>query len=83
MIFCDRRRFLVSRNTVTVFNPYPFEIGQKIYIAGGPRKGDWEVIAVSDHKVKLRCPISTREFEWNRFCYFVEMREDEPWPHED
>jgi hypothetical protein len=83
MKLSDRRRFVVDQDKVIIFNPYPFEVGQKIYIDGGPRKGDWEVVGISDRKVKLRCPISAREFEWNRFCYFAEMREDEPWPHKD
>lgn len=73
----------MDHNKVIIFNPYPFEVGQKIYIDGGPRKGDWEVIGISDRKVKLRCPISAKEFEWDRFCYFAEMRKGEPWPHED
>ncbi len=59
---------------VTVFKPYPFTIGQKIYIDGGRRNGDWEVIGISDNKVRLRCPVSGREFKWNRFCYFVEEK---------
>ena len=59
---------------VAMFRPYPFQAGQKIHIETGPRKGDWEVIGVSDRKVKLRCPVSLREFEWNRFCYFMEDR---------
>lgn len=67
--------------TVVFFRPYPFDIGQKIFIESGPRKGDWEVIGVSDRTVKLRCPLSKREFEWRRFCYVTETREDEPWPH--
>lgn len=65
---------------VTLFEPYPFKVGQKIRIEGGKRKGDWEVVAVNDAKVKLRCPISKREFEWARFCYYIQEREDEPWP---
>jgi hypothetical protein len=68
---------------VVVFRPYPFQIGQKIHIETGPRKGDWEVIAVSDRTVKLRCPVSLKEFEWNRFCYFMEDREIDRWPQED
>ena len=68
---------------VTIFRPYPFEVGQKIYIEEGPRRGDWEVTGVSDRKLKLRCPISKREFEWNRFCYFIEQTDDGPWPHHD
>ncbi len=71
----------VGKDTVLIFRPYPFEVGQRIYIEEGARRGDWEVIGVSDRKVKLRCPISKREFEWTRFCYFVEASEDSPSPH--
>ena len=73
---------MTSRN-VAIFCPYPFETGQKIYIEAGPRKGDWEVIGVTERKVKLRCPVSHREVEWDRFCYFAEEREEEAWPHEN
>ena len=73
----------MDRHKVTIFKPYPFEVGQKIYIDGGPRRGDWEVVGISDRKIKLRCPISTKEFEWNRFCYLAKMCENEPWPHEN
>ncbi|MCB2169901.1 MAG: hypothetical protein KQI78_19745 [Deltaproteobacteria bacterium] len=71
----------MGTSAVVIFRPYPFEVGQKIYIEDGPRHGDWEVIAVSDRKVTLRCPFSKREFAWNRFCYVAETREDIPWPH--
>jgi hypothetical protein len=67
---------------VTLFEPFPFKIGQKIRITSGKRYGDWEVIGVSEAKVKLRCPISHREFEWDRFCYQVEERREEIWPLE-
>ena len=73
----------MSNDTVLVFKPYPFVVGQKIYIDGGPRKGDWEVLDVSDRTVQLRCPISGKKLEWNRFCYFTEERRGEPWPHKD
>lgn len=68
---------------VTIFKPYPFSVGQKIRIEGGPRGGDWEVIGVSDRKLKLRCPVSLREFEWNRFCYLSDECNGIPWPKED
>ena len=73
----------MSTDRVLVFRPYPLQVGQKIYIDGGPRKGDWEVVGVDDRKVRLRCPISQREFEWNRFCYFVEEQKGTAWPHRD
>jgi len=65
---------------VTVFEPFPFTVGQKIRIQGGKRHGDWEVVGVSDAKVRLRCPISAREFEWARFCYRVQERKNAVWP---
>jgi hypothetical protein len=68
---------------VTFFRPYPFIVGQKITIEGGPRRGDWEVIGVTDKKVKFRCPVSFREFDWDRFCYFAEDKEIFEWPHKD
>jgi len=71
------------KENVIVFQPYPFRTGQKIHIEGGPRGGDWEVIGLSERKVKLRCPISGREVEWDRFCYFVEEGDSLEWPHHD
>jgi len=41
------------------------------------------VTGVSERKVKLRCPISFREFEWNRFCYFVQEEQEREWPQQD
>ena len=66
-----------------MFRPYPFHVGQKIHIEGGPRKGDWEVIGLTERKVKLRCPVSLRELEWDRFCYFVDEIEGVQWPQKD
>ena len=70
----------MEEDNVIFFEPYPFSVGQKINIKEGPRRGDWEVIGVSDKKVKLRCPVSFREFEWNRFCYFSEEKSGVEWP---
>ncbi len=71
-----------SMSTFLVFQPYPLQIGQKVYIEGGPRRGDWQVVGLSDRKVHLRCPFSGREVEWDRFCYLVEERRG-IWPHPD
>jgi hypothetical protein len=70
----------MGKHNVVVFRPYPFEKGQKLHIEFGPRSGDWEVVDVDERKVKLRCPVSFREFEWDRFCYFVELRKGITWP---
>ena len=72
-----------SRHEVTVFTPYEFRAGQKIHIDGGPRKGDWEVVAVNENKVRLKCPVSLREFEWDRFCYHAGARFFDTWPSKD
>ena len=73
----------MEKHQVAMFRRYPFRVGQKIRIEEGPRKGDWEVTGVSEHKVKLRCPISLREFDWARFCYFVDEQQGVQWPQED
>jgi len=68
---------------VAVFEPYPFRVGQKIRIENSRRAGDWEIAAVGEHTVTLRCPISKREFEWNKFCYLVRDEQNAPWPRPD
>ena len=73
----------MKKEKIAFFRSYPFEVGQKINIEDGPRKGDWEVADVKKRKVKLRCPVSHREFEWDRFCYFSEERLVEKWPMDD
>ncbi len=72
----------MSKQNVTIFEPYPFVVGQKIRIEGSRRKGDWEVIDISEQKVTLRCPVSHKEFSWDRFCYVVEEKDNEQWPAE-
>lgn len=70
----------MGNGNVFFFDPFPFRMGQKIHINSGPRKGDWEVIGVDERKVKLRCPVSFREFEWDRFCYFADEKNGVEWP---
>ena len=70
----------MSSYEVTFFTPYPFAVGQKIRITAGKRAGDWEVVAVGERKITLRCPVSGREFEWDRFCYLMEEKKDVIWP---
>jgi hypothetical protein len=65
---------------VAVFRPYSFQVGQKIRIEGSRRKGDWEIAAIGEHKITLRCPISKKEFEWTKFCYLVDEEKGVEWP---
>lgn len=71
------------KHDVAVFTPYPFKVGQKIRIENSRRAGDWEIAAIGEHKITLRCPISKREFEWNKFCYLVEEEKNSVWPKPD
>ena len=73
----------MEKHDVTVFSPYPFKVGQKIYIDEGRRKGDWEVVGMDDNKIRLKCPVSLREFEFNRFCCFVRDEKGVEWPRRD
>ncbi|MBC8207721.1 MAG: hypothetical protein H8E79_00940 [Desulfobulbaceae bacterium] len=65
---------------LTLFKPYPFKEGEKIRISEGPRAGDWEVVKLSPHKITLQCPVSKREFSWDRFCYITEILKETEWP---
>jgi hypothetical protein len=73
----------MASEKVLIFRPYPFEVGQKIHIADGVRRGDWEVLGLTERMVRLRCPLTNREYEWDRFCYVVEERADVEWPQRD
>jgi len=64
---------------VAVFTPYPFAIGEKINISQGHRQGDWVVVGIDDRKVTLRCPVSGKEYSWDKFCYLVATQE-RVWP---
>ena len=67
---------------VTLFKAYPFKVGQKIRIEDSGRSGDWEVVAITENKVTLRCPISKKEFSWAKFCYHAADKTME-WPQKD
>jgi len=68
-------------DTVLILRPYPVRVGQKVFIDGGPRRGDWEIIEVGDRKMRLRCPVSHKEIDCDRFCYVVTEAAGIPWPH--
>lgn len=68
------------KHDVSVFRPFPFAVGQKIRIEDSRRRGDWEIVAIGEHKLTLKCPISKKEFEWTKFCYLVEEEKGVDWP---
>lgn len=72
----------MAAHRVVVFNLFPLEVGQKIRIEGGPRGGDWEVIGVTDRKMRLRCPVTFKEVEWDRFCCLARELENDEWPRQ-
>ncbi len=72
----------MTKQKVTIFKPYPFEVGQKIRIEGSSRNGDWEVTDMTESKVTLRCPLSNKEYTWDLFCYVTEEKDDASWPVE-
>ena len=72
----------MTKYKVTIFKPYPFEVGQKIRIEGSRREGDWEVTDITERKVTLRCPLSNKEYTWDLFCYLAEEKDDAPWSME-
>jgi hypothetical protein len=73
----------MSRHDVYLFRPFELEAGHKIHIEGGVFRGDWEVVAVGERKVRLRCPVSGREVERDHFLVFVTHQRGEEWPKHD
>lgn len=71
------------KHEITIFKTYPLKRGQKIRIEDHRRAGDWEVASVSEHTVSLKCPISGKVFEWNKFCYHVAEQQCDRWPSKD
>lgn len=69
-----------KNHDVAVFEPYNFKKGQKIRIQGSKRRGDWEVIHLEENRMTLKCPISGKELTCDRFCFFLEEKQNEPWP---
>ncbi len=72
----------MEKQTVVFFKPYPLRRGQKIHIQEGPRRGDWEIEAVTERKVTLRCPVTGKLLESDHFCYFVKENQVDRWPGE-
>ena len=72
----------MTEQKVTLFRPYPMKVGQKLLVDGGPRGGEWEVIGVSERKIRLRCPVSNRGVEWDRFCHCAEAIVGREWPRQ-
>lgn len=70
----------MSGSRVTTFRLAPLEAGQKIRILEGPRRGDWLVLDVDGKKMRLKCPVSGREVEWDRFASFAATLENAEWP---
>ena len=70
----------MAKARVTTFRRVPLEAGQKIRILDGPRGGDWLVLGIDERKMRLRCPVSGKEVEWDRFCTQEAVLEAEEWP---
>ena len=70
----------MAKAQVTTFRRYPLEVGQKIRLLDGPRGGDWLVLAVGERTMRLRCPVSGREVEWDRPYTLAAVLESEEWP---
>ena len=69
----------MKKEQIAFFRSYPFEVGQKINIEDGPRKGDWEILDYDGNKLTLRCPVSNIKISCTQFCYFVDEAVQE-WP---
>ncbi|KIX15530.1 hypothetical protein [Dethiosulfatarculus sandiegensis] len=72
----------MDKQWVFYFEPFELKAGQKINLTRGPRRGDWLVKEVTEHKVTLKCPVTGKEIKTDRFCFLLEERLVEKWPEE-
>lgn len=70
----------MAENEVIIFREYSLEVGQKIHIGDGSRRGDWLVTGFSERKIQLRCPVSGVEIACDMPLCFVEKRRQPEWP---
>ncbi len=54
----------------TIFEPYPFRVGERIKRRRKGKLEDWEVIAVDNETVTVRCPFHGLELTWKRNCFW-------------
>ena len=50
----------------TIFEPYPFRVGERIKRRRKGKLEDWDVIAVTDDEVTVKCPFHGMELTWKR-----------------
>ena len=53
-------------NQPTIFEPYQFTVGERILRRRKGKLEDWNVIAVNDDEVTVKCPIHGMELTWKR-----------------
>jgi hypothetical protein len=50
----------MAEREIKKFRRTPLKVGERIWLEDGPDPGEWEVMAVEDDKITLRCPIAHR-----------------------
>ena len=50
----------------TIFEPYQFTIGERILRRRKGKLEDWDVIAISDDEITVKCPFHGMELTWGK-----------------
>jgi hypothetical protein len=50
----------------TIFEPYPFTVGERILRRRKGKLEDWDVIEINDNEIKVKCPFHGTELTWKR-----------------
>ena len=55
----------------TVFEPYPFKVGERILRRRKGKLEDWDVIDVTETEITVKCPFHGMKLIWekDRFWY--------------
>ncbi len=67
----------------TVFEPYPFKIGERILRRRKGKLEDWDVIAVDNTEITVKCPFHGMELTWKRSDFWYGGETEAPASSED
>ena len=62
----------------TIFEPYPFRVGERIKRRRKGKLEDWDVIAVTADEVIVKCPFHGMELTWKRNQFWYAGETDSP-----
>ncbi len=55
----------------TIFEPYQFTVGERILRRRQGKLEDWDVIAINDAEITVKCPFHGMELTWKKNHFWI------------